>query len=753
MKRIFFILIGLFCFGLAPSQDVESLLNRLNNTTADSAKIPIYIDLSAICDLSDIPEYTNKGLQLVEKELSKNSNSRYHLNQKAELMSNLAFYYGEKADTLRQDSISRITLIIHSKTGNRKGTASVLNNMGYSYTIRGNYVKAIEYYKKSLDILQQLKDDGGLALRYNNIGDIYLRLGMFKDALAYMQMALKSYDKLNDLAGQALVCTNLSNAHLIQSNLKDAEKYALRAIGLNRKIKPMVTTGTIYHNYGAVLHKKGEFINAKAYLDTALRMKKKFSADREWITTYASIGLIYQDEKNSRMALQYFDSALHIAERIQVPLEISQQLTYIAQVHFDAKEYTQAIEKLDRAFQIALKIKSRLELSQICLLRARTCAATGNKNEGYQWMELYSGYKDSLFNEKTKEIAIRKSLEYEQNIKQEKDSLQNASLLKEAELQRLKERSEEEKGRQWLYMGIIFMLAIAFILIIGFIRKSQINKIILKEKRVIENQKNIIETQRNEIVDSINYARRMQRAILPSNEFLKNIYPESFVFYKPKDQLSGDFYYAATVTASNDEQFDLFAIADCTGHGVPGGLMSIVGVIYLQLGKNMPQINSPAEALDLLNKGVHRIFTKDEDGQLIRDGMDIVMGAIRKSDLKLFYAAAKNSIYIVRNKQIIELRGNRFPVGRGESEEPEPFTKYEFQLMKGDIIYASTDGFADQFGGVNGKKYKYKPMMDFLISIHATEMAQQKKELENEFLRWKGDQDQVDDICIVGIKI
>jgi serine phosphatase RsbU (regulator of sigma subunit)/PAS domain-containing protein len=277
----------------------------------------------------------------------------------------------------------------------------------------------------------------------------------------------------------------------------------------------------------------------------------------------------------------------------------------------------------------------------------------------------------------------------------------------------------------------------------------------------------LIKEKNKDITDSINYAKRIQRSILPNDVELKKMLDDHFVLFQPKDIVSGDFYWASTTTAENGERYKLIAAADCTGHGVPGALMSIICATLLNQTLKNPDVNSPAEALDYLNKELPKNLRAHDPTEEIRDGMDISMVAISESKMKMTYAGANNSIYMIRRGELTEYDPDKQPVSGSATEFKEPFTNKAIDLEKGDIIYLFTDGYADQFGGPKarltetgkavsfgqGKKFKYKQLQEKLLEVSPLSMDEQKAALQKIYEDWKGDLEQVDDVCVIGIRI
>jgi PAS domain S-box-containing protein len=284
---------------------------------------------------------------------------------------------------------------------------------------------------------------------------------------------------------------------------------------------------------------------------------------------------------------------------------------------------------------------------------------------------------------------------------------------------------------------------------------KKLSKIIVVYTDIDERQEfsNQLSEKNREITDSINYAQRIQEAILPSMELFKSYLPNSFVMFRPKDVLSGDFYWVSDAVNNKDQQLLLAAVADCTGHGVPGALMSIIGNNYLRSCEHEPTVNNPGEGLDFINRGVSKTLRQEFTESTIKDGMDISFIALDYPNMKLSFAGAKTTMYVISEKELSQYKGDKHPVGAYVGEELIPFTNNEINIKKGDIIYLFSDGYADQFGGESGKKFMYKRFRELLLSICHLEMGKQKEKLEFAFDEWRRDLEQLDDVCVMGIKV
>ena len=265
---------------------------------------------------------------------------------------------------------------------------------------------------------------------------------------------------------------------------------------------------------------------------------------------------------------------------------------------------------------------------------------------------------------------------------------------------------------------------------------------------LLQSQKKIIEQKNRDILDSIKYAKRIQDVIFPPATLIKELLPESFVLFKPKDVIGGDFYW---LEKFNNKTF--IAAVDCTGHGVPGALLSIIGYNLLSKSINEHGNTKPDDILNELSIGINKTLHKNADNASVKDTMDIALCAIDKENV-LEFAGAHNSLYLIRNEELIEIPADRFPVGVVLDGKFQKFKNHRLQLQKGDIFYLFSDGYPDQFGGPNGKKLKYRQFKNILLSVHKLSMKEQKNELNRRFEEWKlTNEDQTDDILIVGVKI
>ncbi len=368
---------------------------------------------------------------------------------------------------------------------------------------------------------------------------------------------------------------------------------------------------------------------------------------------------------------------------------------------------------------------------------------------------------DTLFNiAKTKAIAETRTKYQAEKIENENNLLKQKEEIQEAKLE------NEKLTRYGLVVGLGLIVLFALFVMNRFMASQKQKKIIQEQKTQVDTAFTILEAKNNEILDSINYAKRIQAAILPSKSMIEKYLPDSFVFYRPKDIVAGDFYWLEPIQdiglgeSETKDMGVLFAVADCTGHGVPGAMVSVVCNNGLNRSVREHGLTDPADILDKTREIVIKEFGKSEDE--VKDGMDIALVNIEKSmesqeEFNVSFAGANNPLWIIRKDEyeVEEIKADKQPIGKFAHHKP--FTSKKVKLAKGDTIYVFSDGFADQFGGEPkkpaGKKLKSKNFKNLLISVKDLPIHEQREKLENFFENWMGDLEQLDDVCVIGVRL
>lgn len=374
--------------------------------------------------------------------------------------------------------------------------------------------------------------------------------------------------------------------------------------------------------------------------------------------------------------------------------------------------------------------------------------------QAFIMLEKYHLYKDSINSEQNQKAIINQEYKYKYEKQAAADSVKSAEkekvqqALLTAEKAKNKEKELEVKNKRmqsyFLIGGLILALIFGGIIFNRFRITNSQKQIIEQQKATVDKAFTELEEKNHEILDSINYAKRIQNAILPPDKLIKNSLPNSFVLYKPKDIVAGDFYW---LEKTKDSIY--FAAADCTGHGVPGAMVSVICNNGLNRSVREYGLSSPSSILDKTRELVIKEFEKSEED--VKDGMDIALCSINQNTL--FYAGANNPLWIIRNDSdsVEEIKANKQPIGKYQASIP--FNNFETKINKGDTIYLFSDGYVDQFGGPKNKKFKSKAFKELLVSIQNLDMESQRNKIDIAFENWKGSEEQIDDVCVIGVRI
>ena len=628
---------------------------------------------------------------------------------------------------------------------NKAQMASALNTQGVSFYIRGDYANAINYYTRSLKIKEELGDKKGIASSLANIGSVYLGQGDYGKAIDYFTRSLNIREEIEDKGGIAASLNNIGIIYKDQGDYKKALEYYNRSLKILEELGNKWSIATSLNNIGVIHIEQGDFKKAIEYYTKSLNMREEIEDIDGIAMSLNNIGVIYNEQGDYVKALEYYNRSLKKSEELGDENGISQSLNSIGSVYIEEGAYHKALENCSKGLNIAQETGDVQLIKDASGNLWKLYKKLGKHKQALEMHELYIEMSDSVLSIENKEAIIQQEFKYNYEkeaaadsvVAAEADKVKNAQLAveKAQNKQHVLEASQQKQQKYFLY-GI---LALA-LLFGGFI---------FNRFRATNKQKNLIETQHHElnethreITDSINYAKRIQSAILPQIKVVKEYLKESFILYKPKDVVAGDFYW---MEQKNGKV--LFAAADCTGHGVPGAMVSVVCNNGLNRSVREHGLTIPGEILDKTREIVVQEFKKSEED--VKDGMDIALCSIE--GMKLQYAGAYNPLWIIRNSEIIETKANKQPIG--QFEKPEPYTTHSFDLEKGDAIYIFSDGYVDQFGGERGKKFKAKAFRELLLSIQDKAMEEQKITINETFETWKGDLEQIDDVCVIGVRV
>jgi tetratricopeptide (TPR) repeat protein/serine phosphatase RsbU (regulator of sigma subunit) len=668
-------------------------------------------------------------------------------------------------------------LTIREHIGDQQGIADCYNNIGLIHYAQGRYAEALESYQKALTIFERIGDQQGIANCYNNIGNIHADQGRYAEALEAFQKALTIRERIGDQQGIATSYSNIGNIHKTQGRYAEALEAFQKALTIRESIGDQGGIAKCYNNIGIIHADQGRYAEALEAFQKALTIRESIGDQGGIAKCYNNIGTIHDAQGRYTKALEAYQKALAIQERIGDQRGVAISCNNIGNIHRVQGRYTKALEAYQKALAIAQSLGLQDDLDEIYLNLAQTDSALAASGLTHLWKSaylhhrLYAAYKDSVLNE----ASIRKQAQLESQYEYDKKTaLLKAEQEKERALATAQLRQREtQRNLSLLALGIALIGLVTFAILYRKIRQQRdliqkqsdeiqqknlaleqynaelksTNQALEESNRIIQQQAETLLEKNEEILDSIRYAERIQRAILPSAEKWQRLLPESFVLYKPRDIVAGDFYWL-----EETEQYIFLGVADATGHGVPGAFVSIVCANALHKAVLEEGLESPAEILWRVREVVVSQLT--QAGEKVKDGMDIGLIRFAKGDRsRAVFAGANRPLWIVSAEGLLEVAGTRQPIGY--VEEPKAFE--EVELMLGSrapaMVYAFTDGIVDQMGGPKGRKLLPKGLREWLLSLWNQPVAKQAESLTALFETWRGDHHQMDDVTMVGVRI
>lgn len=592
------------------------------------------------------------------------------------------------------------------------------------------YDSSIYYGRLALELATALHFERGIAIANVDMGVSYWYVGNYTEALNCDYAALDIFQKLNDRKGTGQAYNNMGIVYASQGNNQKALECYLTTLGIKTELKDTKGMGSTLINIGSAYDNLKEYDKAFFYYREALAIKRTIKDQRGEGICLLNIGQVHSRTGNNDSALYYFDQSLQLRRSINDKRGIVSSLASIGRSQIQQGRFKEAEAALLEADSISRSLGT-LDLTETIWEQLTTLYdTTGRYKDAFEAFRFYTELKDSI----NLQEANRNADKLQMNFEFEKEKIE---LQKEQEKKDEIAREADKRKVVWMVGISILLLVVTIFSIFLFTRL----RIIRKQKSIIELQKIVVEEKSKEVFDSINYAKRIQYTLLAQESFLQSHLAEHFVFFQPKDIVSGDFYWA---NAQGDQFF--LAVCDSTGHGVPGAFMSLLNISFLNEAIAERKMTEPAAILDFVReKLIHHI---SQDGN--QDGMDAVLLRIDMRKREVTYAGANNSPVIIGNLGTVDCEGDKMPVGLGQ--RTDPFRQHSLMLNEGDVLYVFTDGFADQFGGEKGKKYRRAKLLEQLATISKRPMTEQKNQLQNEFHAWKGSLEQVDDVLVVGIR-
>jgi serine phosphatase RsbU (regulator of sigma subunit) len=737
-RSIFFItlLLNLFflsCMLCAQTPRIDSLMTILKTMPSDTNKANTLHEVSRaylyeLNNMEMVNYYATLELELSQKLNYKKGIAYGLLNKGIFYWStgsyNTALYHYKKS------------LRVMTELGIKKGESSCYLNIGQVNCELGNYNEALKYMFQGVKIKDEIGDKKGLSSGYNNIGNVYQYQGNGAEALKYHLKSLKIKEELQDKVGISMSYNNIGLVFSVQGKPDEALMYYKKGVAIMEELGDKQGIGNTYTNIGNIYYDRKQFQEGLNYNFKALKAKLEVDDKTGIATSYNNIGTGYFDLKKTDQALTYQFKALNLCQQIGFKKGIISACGGIGNVYEEKNNFPGALKYYEQMLTISNELSFKEGIRDAYSNKASVYQKLKQFDKAIELTKLFHNVKDTLLNKDNfKQVT-------ELNTKYETDKKEKAILLLTKDQELTEKTLKEQRLMGWVLVGGLTLLFVSVYSVFKRYRfKQKANLILEKQKAEIEN-KNVL------ITDSIDYARSIQELVLPNALKVQNLFPESFVLYKPKSIVSGDFYW---INKMNSKL--ICAVTDCTGHGVPGAFMSLLGFNMLENVVKKNKIVQPSKILDALNQEVVTRLTPTERIEDIKHGMDIALISIDTSTNQLQYAGAHNQIYIIRDEELIEIKANNRTIGFDNRNKAFHYENKTLDLQKGDMIYLFTDGFPDQFGGPSRKKFYYAPFRTLLCSISKLNPEIQRQQLEVAYEKWRGGRfEQIDDILVMGIR-
>lgn len=635
------------------------------------------------------------------------------------------------------------------RKGNTKDSIEVtrLNNL-FKVQYKSKPAESFEYANTALEISKRINFLQGEATAYNNLGVYYKQKGDYDKALRNYKLSFNLYDSLDDKEGVSKALSNIGNIYSINQDFERALDYYTEAKQIFEEMNDSPRLLRILNNIGNIYLDQGQELEAENYYRQVLNIYEQDPEQSSLFDPYSNIGKIYFNRQEYDSALLYFNKSLKKEEAADNKFGVSAALVKIARLHNARGSHLAAKNAALDAVDIASAINAKPILLDAYSTLAEVYLHLEDLENSYVYMNQYHIMNDSLFNEKSR----RAIAELEKSIELEQKEKEIALLKKESEIKEL----QYQNSRLYTYGSVTFSVLLLALAIISFLKFKQNRKAkflleyqnqqILKSKQAIEIQKMKLESWNQNITDSIEYAKSIQEGIMNKNNFKENI-PSSFVFYKPKDIVSGDFYWY-----SRQAGCDILALIDCTGHGVAGAFMTVIANATMNQIVNEEREIEPHKILAKLDVKVMDIL-KQKEVTTSNHSMDVALCKIDYENKLVTFSGAKRPLYVVENHNLKEFKGNNFTVGEYFNSPDKKFTYQEIDIEENQTFFLSSDGFADQFGINTQKKYLRKRFKSLLENISNKSLPEQRKSLEMEMKRWQGEMEQTDDMLVIGFRV
>lgn len=568
------------------------------------------------------------------------------------------------------------------------GVANARLNIAALAFYRSDNKTALKFLTEALRWFDKNRLEKGYVRALLIKGNIYESFGDYENTLNFWLEALKGSKETNDIESEGEACSQLGLIYTRLCNFPKALEFFNKGLKIREDLNDENAVASSLNRIGMVLRQTKKFEESLGYYFRSLGIRRRNKQVSAIPWTLLGIANTYEDMKKYPESIEYYEQGIEgVDKRCKL-----QCMMGAGRVYSKLGDPEKAVERLEESLRMATELKS-----QMLIAEAHSALAVH--------YELFKKPDKALKN-------FKKYLKAKETFQ----SNEVQSKLSNIEVAHAIERSEQEKE---IY---------------------RLRHVELKEAY------DIIEEKNHDITASINYASRIQRALLPSVKEIKGLEEKIFILYLPKDIVSGDFYWFSTV----DDKLLLIA-ADCTGHGVPGALMSMLGISFLEEIVNTNKITDTGLILDALRKEVERALHQKGQINEAKDGMDIAISVIDKKNNSMQFSGAYNNLYLVRDGDLLEYNADRMPIGYSDDKDKN-FSSHFIETEPGDTIYMYSDGYADQFGGPDHKKFKYTALKNTILEINRLPLKIQRDRLEKKFLEWRGPDEQTDDVIVLGYR-
>ena len=818
-----------------PRDRISQIEKLLKDNTIFAQKIEQDLPASELADNTNLGNTTtvvstveNKGQnQVVGVE---NSSKTAGIQQTSEKMIQVDTNLN---DSKKEEYLNQL-VENYAESGDLGNLAKAYLTLGVEYHDKNENDKAIENFKMAYDVFEKMGNVREQAMVAETMADIYFSMYRYTASSDWYSRANNLYSEVEDKQLSRETMIKSADASYSSGDLEQAVTRYMQALEILKQ-DSTADVSFLYNSIGVIHFEMNNFDEALRYFDLAIDISGDKRNNKEFSMSLNNIGNVRYEWKDYPGALQYYNRSIIIKNKIQYKAGIAVSLHNIANVFRKKGDNLKALEYYKKSDQYAVSSGNTDVIYENYGAMAEIYSAMKDCPNAIHYYKLYADNRHLItrkqghdqINETSlyynqilegedelallkDEIRKQKMLSYYEAARKEKE-IEYLSIQNELNKQQLSSRDYKVKAQRMMLIiavsGFFLLILFSLLLLREYRSKKRANFLLAEQNEEINAQKQEIESQRDllydqkekieyihhELTDSIRYAQRIQNAVLPSTEELLLQLQQYFIIFKPLELVSGDFFWSTKQGSKV-----VFCVADCTGHGVPGGFMSMLGISLLNEIVEKEKIIEPDLILNHLRENIVRSLGQKDlhhsGGLHVRDGMDIALCVFDITTNELRFAGANSPLYIIRNTAIsswplavslntpaasqepmansqlmevkgdlspgtvklVEVKGDKMPVGLYEKDNP--FTCHSIQMEKGDIVYLMSDGYSDQFGGEvrqeqGGTKFRSKQMKELLISISTYSLEEQKQVLEKTFMEWKGALNQVDDVTILGVKI